>query len=35
MLDRWKGGDVGDEPDWEAEDITPLAMRSTFLRGLA
>jgi hypothetical protein len=30
MLDRWKGEDVGDEPDWKAEEITPLAVRLPF-----
>lgn len=27
MLDRWKSEDLGDEPDWEVDDIEPLAMR--------
>ena len=27
MLDRWETEDVGDEPDWDVDDLEPLALR--------
>ena len=29
MLDRWEAEDVADEPDWDVNDVAPLALRQT------
>lgn len=29
MLDRWAAEDVSDEPEWDLEDIQPVALRSS------